>query len=83
VTGKKLANPDTDGNSLYHRAVSCKAKLRQVLIISGLSTYKQEFCSPSLQPSRLQNTCFFARPDSAIWTNLIYNDKFDLCTRTY
>ena len=51
----------------YQRAVSCKANLPQVNTTPGLTTHKQEFCSPSLQPSlRLQNPCFFAYPDSAV-----------------
>src|SRR5665647_824231 len=56
---KTHANPDTDGNSPYHRAVSCKANLPQALIIPGLPTHKQEFCNPSLQPSRRCKTHAF------------------------
>ena len=44
-----LASGNT--TSLYCRAVSCKANYVQVLIIPVLPTHKQEFCSPSLQPS--------------------------------
>jgi len=33
------------------RAVSCKANLPYILILPGLPTHKQEFCSSSLQPS--------------------------------
>ena len=44
---KTHANPDTDGNSPYHRAVICKV----FNTIPGYPTHKQEFGSPSLQPS--------------------------------
>jgi len=49
---QKPSQPDVDGNLLYRRAVSCKAKCGQVLTVPGLPTHKQEFCSLSLQPSR-------------------------------
>ena len=48
---KTHANPDTDGNSLYHRAVICKANCGQVFTVPGLPMRKQEFGNPSLQPS--------------------------------
>jgi hypothetical protein len=45
--------------SLNRRAVSCKANLPQVLTIPGLPMHKQEFCSPSLLPSRRCKTHAF------------------------
>ena len=48
---KNPAGCASNANSLNCRAVSCKANLSQVLIILGLPTRKQEYCSPSLQPS--------------------------------
>ena len=50
------------GNLLYRLTVSCKANLSQVPIILGLPTHKQEFCSPSLQPSLRCKTHAFLPP---------------------
>jgi|WetSurMetagenome_2_1015567.scaffolds.fasta_scaffold00598_10 hypothetical protein len=68
----------------YRRAVSCKANLPQVLIVPGLPTRAQEFCSPSLQPSRRCKThAFFAYPDSAILISLSYDEKSRLIYRDF
>ena len=64
-----LASGNT--NALYCRAVSCKAA-HNILIPNAQARVLQ--LVPATVPS-LQNTCFFARPDSAIWPTLLYHDK--------
>ncbi len=68
---------------LYQRAVSCKANLPQVLITPGLPTRAQEFCSPSLQPSRRCKTHAFLPTQTPPFSNLIMTRKLQPIYRDF
>jgi hypothetical protein len=79
---QKPRHRDADGNSLNRRAVSCKANYRS-LILPGLPTRAQEFCSPSLQPSRRCKTHAFWPARTQPFRQIFIHSQIQLVYRDF
>jgi hypothetical protein len=75
-----LTRTATNPNPL---AVSCKANRDRASIISGLPTRAQEFCSPSLQPSRRCKTHAFWPARTQPFRQIFIHSQIQLVYRDF